>query len=339
MGYPTNIEWTDATWNPVGGCDIHSPGCINCYAQRLAGGVRLRNHPLYSGITKQVKGRSVFNGMLTALADDHKAWSWPISWRGALNPRMGDGKPSLIFVGDMSDLAHKDRPRAHIDRTVAGIVYSRHIGQLLTKRADVLAGYLQFLSHSARWLDFPHPFFGKPNWDPAIANFDHSIKAKLWVGFSAERQQEFDERWRYMEPLARAGWQVFVSCEPLLGRILLPGNMGAMPRKPWIIAGGESGPDARPAHQDWFRLLRDQCAEQGLPFFFKQWGDWYPLEQPIPGDPYGDLPGLLAAKFYRGLRGTAGYDWADGGRSAAIGKKLSSHFLDGFSHLAFPEAA
>src|SRR6185436_21098034 len=64
MGYPTGIEWTDATWNPIGGCSIASPGCINCYAQELAG-TRLAHLPLYAGTTDLVKGKHVFNGKLT----------------------------------------------------------------------------------------------------------------------------------------------------------------------------------------------------------------------------------------------------------------------------------
>ena len=69
MAYPTGIEWTDATWNPIGGCDLASPGCINCYAQELAG-TRLAHLPLYAGTTDIVKGKHVFNGKLTVAPDD-----------------------------------------------------------------------------------------------------------------------------------------------------------------------------------------------------------------------------------------------------------------------------
>ena len=115
MGYPTNIEWTDATWNPIGGCSIKSPGCINCYAQLLAG-TRLTWHPLYAGVTDIVKGKPVFNGKMTVAAEDNDIWRWPLKWRGAKYPRMGVGQPSLIFVGDMADLFHEGRPSADIVR-------------------------------------------------------------------------------------------------------------------------------------------------------------------------------------------------------------------------------
>jgi protein gp37 len=67
--------WTDATWNPVGGCSLKSPGCINCYAQSLAG-TRLKNHPLYFGTTTLAE-RPLFNGRLTAAGVDDPVWTWP----------------------------------------------------------------------------------------------------------------------------------------------------------------------------------------------------------------------------------------------------------------------
>jgi Protein of unknown function (DUF5131) len=70
MGYPTPIEWTDATWNPIGGCSIKSPDCSPWYAQKLAG-TRLKNHPLYAGTTNTVRGKPVFNGHLMVSPDDH----------------------------------------------------------------------------------------------------------------------------------------------------------------------------------------------------------------------------------------------------------------------------
>src|SRR5574341_811905 len=119
MGYPTNIEWTDATWNPIGGCSIKSPGCINCYAMRIAGSGKLDYHPLYAGVTTMYKGKPVFNGKMTILPDDHPAWEWPLKWRGAKRPVMGSGMPSLIFVGDMADLFHEDRPEVEIARVTS----------------------------------------------------------------------------------------------------------------------------------------------------------------------------------------------------------------------------
>ena len=142
MGAISGIEWTDATWNPIGACSIKSPGCIYCYAQGLAG-TRLKHHALYAGTTDIVKDRPVFNGHLTAAPDDHPVWTWPMRWRGARNPRLGPGKPSMIFVGDMSDLFHEDRPEETIDRVFDVMKLSpSHIFQVLTKRASRMLEYL-----------------------------------------------------------------------------------------------------------------------------------------------------------------------------------------------------
>src|SRR4051794_7805266 len=119
MGAQTGIEWTDATWNPIGGCSVHGPECKNCYAMKLAGG-RLRNHPLYAGTTDATKAGPVFNGKMTAAADsDFWAWNWPLRWRGAKQPVRGRGARSLCFPFDMSDLFHAARPRRIIDRCFA----------------------------------------------------------------------------------------------------------------------------------------------------------------------------------------------------------------------------
>jgi protein gp37 len=270
MGYPTDIEWTDATDNAVGGCSIESPGCIHCYAQGLAG-TRLAHLPLYAGTTDRVKGRPVFNGKLTVAADGHYVWQWPLRWRGAKQPLLGPGQPSLIFVCDMSDLFHPDRPVEVIDRVLARIVYSSHIGQLLTKRPQVMHAYFEELRRSGRWLLWPHPLFGAPNFDPYVASFD-SIRSRLWLGASVERQPEADKRREAMRALADMGFTTFVSYEPALG----PVDWTGWEFLSQLISGGESGkgPRARPSHPDWHRAARDFCAAHEIAYFFKQWGDW-----------------------------------------------------------------
>lgn len=102
----------------------------------------------------------------------------------------------------------------------------------------------------------------------------------VWLGISAEDQPAADERIPLLLQCPAA--VRFVSCEPLLGPISL-GMLGTRENwRPvydgirWVIAGGESGPKARPMHPDWVRSLRDQCQEAGVPFFFKQWGEWLP---------------------------------------------------------------
>jgi protein gp37 len=243
MGYPTEISWTDATVNPVGGCSIKSAGCQNCYSQRIIG-TRLATHPLYAGTTDIVKGKSVFNGYLTVAADDHDVWKWPLRWRGAKNPVMGKDMPSAIFVADMSDLFHEDRPRRDIRKVLDLCEETKHVTQLLTKRPEVMV--------------------------KNVGTCYRVEREKIWLGFSAERQREFDERWEHMRPLTTLGWIVFVSIEPMLGPITLPVDFLECGRRAWVICGGESGPDRRETNADWFRAIRDQCLIADVSYFTKQ---------------------------------------------------------------------
>lgn len=100
----------------------------------------------------------------------------------------------------------------------------------------------------------------------------------------------------------------------------------------WVIVGGESGPGARPMHPDWARSLRDQCAAAGVPFLFKQWGEWKPTEQ---------RDGQILLHTPAGVptpKQPAFHDWPDGSVMARTGKKAAGRLLDGVEHNAFPEA-
>jgi protein gp37 len=340
MSGPSPIEWTDATWNPIGGCSIKSPGCAPCYAQKLAG-TRLKHHPLYAGTTTLVKGKPVFNGHLTAAPEDHPVWTWPVRWRGAPFPRLlkcdpcpppqaelpyQSGWPSLIFVGDMSDLYHEDRVRAVQDRAVEGIVFSRHIGQFLTKRPGVMLDHVYSLAVSARWLTLEHPLFrGRPGFAPE-ATFENAIIPRLWLGTSAERQREFNERWPDLRVLAQMGFVVFISYEPAIGPLVLPDDFLALGRRAQVIAGGMSGSDPTPAHPGWFRAVRDQCKAAGVPFLFKQWGEYAPF----------DGHAFLQPRALRG-EGFRSRTFPDGERVGRVGKKAAGRTLDGITYDEFPE--
>ena len=95
--------------------------------------------------------------------------------------------------------------------------------------------------------------------------------ANVWVGTTIENQAAADKR--IPELLSVPTLVHFLSCEPLLGPVSLAGHLGAIE---WVIAGGESGPQARPMNPDWVRRLRDQCVAAGVPFHFKQWGGLTP---------------------------------------------------------------
>ncbi len=126
MADNSSIEWTEATWNPVAGCTVVSPGCTNCYAMRLAARLAAMGLEKYEGTTRKSGGRSKWNGVVRL---DEKSLSLPKSWR----------KGRLIFVNSMSDLFHEAVPESYIRRVFETMrATPHHTYQLLTKRADRL---------------------------------------------------------------------------------------------------------------------------------------------------------------------------------------------------------
>lgn len=104
------------------------------------------------------------------------------------------------------------------------------------------------------------------------------LPSNVWLGTTVENQEYADKRIPYL--LEHDGPAVrFLSCEPLLGPVDLSRFVGTAsgPQLDWVIAGGESGPGARPMHPDWAENLRAQCEESGISFHFKQWGHWAPM--------------------------------------------------------------
>ena len=127
MASNSSIEWTEATWNPVAGCSVISPGCTNCYAMRMAERLAAIGQAKYKGLTRRSGGRAKWNGALTL---DEAALDIPYRWKSS----------KLIFVNSMSDLFHEAVPLPFIRRvfeTMRGT--PQHTYQVLTKRADRLA--------------------------------------------------------------------------------------------------------------------------------------------------------------------------------------------------------
>jgi protein gp37 len=172
-------------------------------------------------------------------------------------------QPRLIFVNSMSDLFHPDVPLEFI-RDVLDVIRDtpRHTYQVLTKRS-------QRLAREGAALDWP------PN---------------CWVGVTVE-QQSYTFRIRHLRQVPAA--VRFLSCEPLLGdlgEIELDGI-------DWVIAGGESGPNARPMLRPWAIRLRDHCRRADVPFFFKQWGGRTPKAngRHLDGRTWDQMPARLLA--------------------------------------------
>ena len=120
----------------------------------------------------------------------------------------------------------------------------------------------------------------RPHLVPRLAPWSTQWPKNVWLGTTAENQRWADRRLQHLIDIPAT--IRFVSCEPLLGAINLDAWL-ADSSVHWVIAGGESGPQARPSDPDWFTQLRDQCRRHQVPFHFKQWGEWAPLDTcPMP---------------------------------------------------------
>lgn len=225
MATNSSIEWTEATWNPVAGCTVLSPGCTNCYAMRMAARLAAMGQEKYIGTTRVSGGRAKWNGHIYL---DEATVDLPRSWKTG----------RLIFVNSMSDLFHESIPLEFVKRVFKTMNETpQHTYQVLTKRPTEASN----ASPSLTWT---------PN---------------IWMGTSVENSDYVDR----IDDLRRTGAVVkFLSLEPLLGP--LDGlNLDGID---WVIAGGESGPGARPMEAGWVRSIRDQCIKAGVAFHFKQWG-------------------------------------------------------------------
>lgn len=310
MADNTKIEWTDATVNAVNGCTVHSPGCTNCYAMRLAG-TRLKHHPSRVGLTQPGKAGPVWTGEVRL---NERQLVEPLRWK----------RPHRIFWNAHGDLFHDNVPDEWIDRVFAVCALTpQHTHQILTKRSRRTREYLCTRGDDwmIRWPDANPPgslpisrheqrlaMQGK-GWPDAILRPKFPLP-NVWLGVSVEDQQRADER--IPDLLATPAAVRFISAEPLLGQLnlnhiheefdggllhtwesaldgkrfdpwtdfesdtMLPGY----PKLDWVIVGGESGPGARDMDPDWARSIRDQCANAGVAFFMKQMA----RGAPIPDD-------------------------------------------------------
>lgn len=322
MSDKTGIEWTDATWNPVTGCAKVSAGCKHCYAER--------EWPRMTKLVPAYAGRE-----FTDVRTHADRLNQPIRW----------AKRRMIFVNSMSDLFHPAVPDYFID-SVFGVMwaclYGRneqdgHIFQVLTKRADRMRDYLK-TDRREEWARAAVHHGGGIDPDgifDQVTGFD-GPHPRIWLGVSVEDQAAADERIPLLlDTPAAVRW---ISAEPLLGPVDLRFHIYSEPtgryrtrggkrqmelRQPedgglhWVVVGGESGPKARPMSPDWARSLRDQCAEAGVPFLFKQWGEW----------------GLNWFNDDAGQK-IEDSEWMD-----RMGKKAAGRLLDGVQHDGYPEGS
>jgi protein gp37 len=332
----TKIEWTDVTDNIIvaeqGGwwCRKISAGCQNCYAAKLNQSSYFHGNKLpYSG---EPPALTLKRSLIA-------------SWQNQRTPKKH-------FVSSMTDVFGDWVAREWQYEMLAGMIAApKQIFQVLTKRADVAYDFFMEV-HNRKYLCTL-----AEGCEAETGHCAEKPPQHIWLGFTAENQACFDERWQYMKKLAALGWIVFASCEPLLGPITLPADFLALGRRTQVITGGESGPNARPSHPDWFRSLRDQCQAAGVAFFFKQFGAWAPIPEPFRYSPAigsGNREYNIALRRFAQSHGASRLiaDHADGWSPAMIeqgqaiinndfalglvGKKAAGRTLDGQIWSEFP---
>jgi len=286
MSEGTGIEWTDTTWNPVTGCTKVSAGCKNCYAEGVADRFWASQYAPVPNAEKE--GPAAFRPRRFTDVQTHAdRLDEPLRWR----------KPRKVFVNSMSDLFHDDVPDEFIDRVFAAMKEAspsvvrlggggfeqlppKHVFQILTKRPERMRDYIRGRAHERIGASLCWPL------------------SCVWLGVSCENQQAADERIPLL--LQTPAAVRFLSCEPLLlGPLNLSSALFTQPPPPpteddgegpeagglwsgpsplgergvsWVIAGGESGPGARPCDVAWIRSIVEQCKAAGVPCFVKQLG-------------------------------------------------------------------
>lgn len=355
MSDRTAISWCDSTFNPWIGCTKVSPACDHCYAERLMDS-RL--------------GRVKWGHDQLRVRTSAAAWKQPIKWnarrfmqcedcgwRGeASTPMIGCGACGSIelsdtrrrvFCASLADVFDNEVNPSWRDELVGLIVDTPHLDWLLlTKRI----GNVDKMLKAEAWRHLPN----------------------VWLGATVCNQEEAD---RDIPKLLAVPARVrFLSIEPMLGPVDLTsvpardtcaseccGNWrldalkgasycGDTERDPhdevdeaesrvdWVICGGESGPQARPMHPDWVRSLRDQCFDAGVPFHFKQWGEWLCCETEASTDFNGRAvyvdEGFGVTLPERGLRVIQ----VNGAEFVHVGTKAAGRVIDGLEHNGFPAA-
>jgi protein gp37 len=278
MADHSKIEWTDASDNIVTGCTRVSEGCDNCYIERT---------PPF-----RMEGRRFdqvgVGGMIPVRLHPDRLLQ-PLRWR----------RPRRIFMPSLGDLFHDDVPDEFIAKSFAvASLARRHTYQITTKRPARMRSLLNGTSWRRLCEDTQDQLNAEAYEAGVLPRYEFERKRdqwwsdfteplpNVWLGVSVENQKWADIRVpALLDTPAAVRW---LSCEPLLGPVNLdpwrnPGDLPD-PRTPadsrlnWVVVGGESGPRARPMHPDWARSLRDQCTSAGVPFFFKQHGEYCPAD-------------------------------------------------------------
>jgi protein gp37 len=354
MAANTGIEWCDHTFNPWTGCQHVSPACDHCYAEAQA----KRNAANFGGWGPHAERKRT----------SESYWRQPLLW----NKRAAkEGRRARVFCASMADVFDNQVPAEWREDLWALIHDTPHLDWLLlTKRPGNMARMLPpaFMLGNAPW-PWPHVWLGTTVENQAEA--DRRVPELLKV----QARMRFLSCEPLLGQIDLDGWLPGkTSCEECDdGDVMAPPRCARtdIPRDEqcpnlravwhvdegppdadgapawmtaeretigWVIAGGESGPHARPSHPDWFRGLRDQCAAAGVPYFFKQWGEFLPEYDRDRDDPDWRRCDVWNSKPGRwiNLKGGHGFHGDRVHYAHRVGKKAAGALLDGAAHRAWP---
>jgi protein gp37 len=358
----TTIEWTDFTFNPWRGCQhaqladgSEHPGCEHCYAEAMSG-----RNPQSLGEWGPADGEKPG----TRVVASEEMWRQPLKWNAAAEAAR---TPAKVFCASLADVFEEwDGPvlylkgaRLFTDNGVNFYTPAQPPPTMRPLTLDDVRRRLFALIDATPWLIWqlltkrpgnvrmmlvPHLLENVPGHVRQNEGDGKRIRRRenIWLLTSVSDQKTADELIPELLNCRDLVSVLGISAEPLLGPIDLfnerrdylgdlgrPGGPVICQGLDWVIAGGESGHHARPMHPDWACSLRDQCQAAGVPFFFKQWGEWAP--RPCATD----IP--VGATATKGLSSQPGlFITSVGEAMSLVGKKYAGRMLDGREWNEFP---
>ena len=337
MAGTSNIEWTDSTFNPWIGCTRISPACDHCYAA-VSTPARAMNIAWGAGQPRRRTSPANWKLPLRWNRADFRECG-DCGWRGEVDTLEDDTcracgrherlEPARrrVFCASLADVFDNEVPGSWRADLFGLIRATPNLDWLLlTKR----------IGNAITMID------AAGGWSGATPTGSRNPLPNVWLGSTICNQAEADRD--IPKLLATPAAVRFLSMEPLLGPVNFRwqpyaheatgetyrqylerqgsvNHLEALRKVDWVIAGGESGTEARPMHPSWVRELRDQCAAAGVPFLFKQWGEWLPAE---------DLASEVQEQY--DVLGKTDGDMV------RVGKRAAGRMFDGALHSAFPIA-
>jgi protein gp37 len=277
MGRETGISWCDHTWNAW-------HGCVEVGGSPACGGPEFGGECYAKTFDRRMGGDHWGNEAPRRFFGD-KHWRELIKWNADAARAQERRRVFIMSMGDWAEGRPDQKP--HLER-------------------------LWKLFDETPWLD-KLMLTKRPQLIPSL--YPLGRRSDVWMGTTTENQHWLDLRW---DLLRRVDAEIYwLSIEPLFERMVLPESFLELGRRAWVIVGGQSGQGAKPMNPDWARSLRDQCVEAGVPYFFKQWGEFHPITR---------TDGIHESPF-------GGHDFIK------IGKKAAGCLLDGREWREFPEVS